>query len=137
MPFKLNLPVSNLFIRRTFYFVARPFVQSMPGTAYDLGLRLHIFFSLSICVRQIKGCYEFSFTNKELGLQNLGRRYYRAVFNITAVMTEEATGVKRTATSTETKLVQHRVELSFNIGTPKHFKPGLPFYGKVRITDAR
>jgi len=46
-------------------------------------------------------------------------------------MTEEATGITLEAKSTETPIVPYRVKLNFAEDTPRYFKPGLPFYGKV------
>lgn len=57
--------------------------------------------------------------------------YHGSHLNITATLTEEATGITRAAESTETAIVPYRVKLNFYEGTPRFFKPGLPFYGQV------
>ncbi|KAK3709154.1 hypothetical protein QZH41_018067 [Actinostola sp. cb2023] len=80
--------------------------------------------------KKIKGCYEFALTKKDFASFN-HNQYRSGTLNITATMTEEATGVTRSATSTETKIQLHRMKLNFKIGTPEHFKPGLSFYGQV------
>ena len=83
---------------------------------------------------QIKGCHTFTFNNKDFGLKDIifNRNHIRAFLTITAGVTEEATGITRSAEEKETTVVEKTVNLEF-IETPDHFKPGLPFYGKVMV----
>nr|BAJ05271.1 alpha-2-macroglobulin [Diadumene lineata] len=85
--------------------------------------------------KKVKGCHEFSFSNSDLGLTDIRYNYHGITLNITASMTEEATGISLEAKSTETPIVPYRVKLNFDKDTPRYFKPGLSYYGKLLVTS--
>ncbi|XP_076248907.1 alpha-1-macroglobulin [Calliopsis andreniformis] len=81
-------------------------------------------------VNSLSGCVEFVFAASSLGLGNFTERPDTIILK--AYFTEAKTGVVET-TIRETKVVHQALKLQFSPYSSKYFKPGLPYYGKLRV----
>lgn len=79
------------------------------------------------------GCTEFVLSSAVLGLA----QWKVAPNNIVLIanFTETGTGIVETTIS-HTVVVQQALKLEFLPYTPKYFKLGLPYHGKVKITSS-
>ena len=111
----------------------------MPNIKYETGLHsillsgsrvAHLNFT-DLFYFQLKGCEDFRFRNRELGLFENKQHFRSILLQIAATVTEDATGVSRNASSVTVNVVRHSVTLRFTSDTPRHLKPGLPFQGRV------
>ncbi|XP_012276125.1 murinoglobulin-1 isoform X3 [Orussus abietinus] len=76
------------------------------------------------------GCTDFTVSGNELGLA-----HWKVAPNniiLTANFTEAGTGIVET-TSSRTVVVHQTLKLEFAPYTPKYFKLGLPYHGKLRV----
>ena len=60
--------------------------------------------------------------------------HFRGLLHVEAVVeTEDGTSIK--ATDNSCPVNRHLVDMEYTSDTRKHFKPGLPFTGKVKIRE--
>nr|XP_031846680.1 murinoglobulin-1-like [Nomia melanderi] len=81
-------------------------------------------------VTSLYGCIDFVLTGTELGLDC----YTVAPSNVVLIanFTEAGTGVEETTIS-RTKVMNQALKLEFEPYTPKYFRLGLPYHGKLRV----
>ncbi|XP_058808317.1 pregnancy zone protein-like isoform X2 [Phymastichus coffea] len=76
------------------------------------------------------GCMNYTVTSQALGLPHWKVAPNNVV--LLANFTEAKSGAVETASS-RTLVVHQPLKLEFSPHTPKHFKPGLPYHGKLRV----
>ncbi|XP_058511745.1 alpha-2-macroglobulin [Ochotona princeps] len=78
------------------------------------------------------GCFSWQVKTKAFQLKQEG---YDMQLSVEATIQEEGTGVKLTGKASS-KITRTITELSF-VKVDSHFRPGIPFFGKVRLADGK
>lgn len=105
-------------------------VRSINSTCFTIDLKL--IKSISLQLDSPDGCTEFVLSGAVLGLA----QWKVAPNNIVLIanFTETGTGIVETMIS-RTVVVHQALKLEFLPYTPKYFKLGLPYHGKVKLAN--
>ncbi|XP_019615204.1 PREDICTED: murinoglobulin-2-like [Branchiostoma belcheri] len=81
------------------------------------------------------GCVNIAFDSSLVQLDSTRHSIWHATLRVKADITEDGTGVKLSGSHDTTKIVRENQKLDFRKFSPEGFKPGLPYHGKLYVTD--
>ncbi|XP_078694938.1 alpha-2-macroglobulin-like isoform X5 [Branchiostoma floridae x Branchiostoma belcheri] len=81
------------------------------------------------------GCVNIAFDSSLVQLDSTRHSIWHATLHVKADITEDGTGVKLSGSHDTTKIVRENQKLDFRKFSPEGFKPGLPYHGKLYVTD--
>nr|AVP12670.1 complement C3-like [Pseudopotamilla reniformis] len=86
-------------------------------------------------ITEINGCKDFSIDAKQLKLNHENMwTWKKDAVQFTASVLENATGITLNS-SADTELSRDLYKLDFKKYSPTYFKPGLPYHGKLQVTQ--
>ncbi|XP_078606811.1 alpha-2-macroglobulin-like isoform X3 [Branchiostoma floridae x Branchiostoma japonicum] len=81
------------------------------------------------------GCVNIAFDSSLVELDSTRHSIWSATLRVKAEITEDGTGVTLNGSHDTTKIVRENQKLDFRNFSPEGFKPGLPYHGKLYVTD--
>ncbi|XP_066273833.1 alpha-2-macroglobulin-like isoform X2 [Branchiostoma lanceolatum] len=81
------------------------------------------------------GCVNIAFDASLVELDSTRHSIWSATLRVKAEITEDGTGVKLNGSHDTTKIVRENQKLDLRKFSSEGFKPGLPYHGKLYVTD--